>query len=253
MRFKHKQYITSIYRHSNKFQKNTNWLIKNHNAVYFHSIMNTQKNVHGVQCSYRALLDLVKTTNTCTWLYHSFIQYTGCYMFRQWSAIIRELLGSVLVTWNAVRIGGISSNVCLYGLCAGVLWPHKHTLYGIPPIRFVLQVTQTDPRSSLMMADHCRNMQQPVYWIKEWYNQVHVLVVFATLMYMELRNLNRLITHGTVNHPTLNYSRCPAACVFAQQYSSPTLNLSCFLSRKITFVMHFKNDYYFNICTMHHC
>jgi hypothetical protein len=27
--------------------------------------------------------------------YHSFIQYTGSYMFRQWSSIIRELLGFV--------------------------------------------------------------------------------------------------------------------------------------------------------------
>jgi hypothetical protein len=38
----------------------------------------------------------------------------------------------------------------------------KHTLYDIPPIRSVFQVTQTDPRSSLMMADHCRNMKESV-------------------------------------------------------------------------------------------
>jgi hypothetical protein len=35
---------------------------------------------------------------------------------------------------------------------------HNHTLYDIPPIQFVFQLTQTDPRSSLMMADYCRNM-----------------------------------------------------------------------------------------------
>jgi hypothetical protein len=35
---------------------------------------------------------------------------------------------------------------------------HNHTLYDMPPIRFVFQVTQTDPRNSLMMADYCRNM-----------------------------------------------------------------------------------------------
>jgi hypothetical protein len=58
-----------------------------------------------------------KTTNTCTELHHSFIQYTGSYMFRQWSAIIRELLGFVWVIWNADRIGGISYTVCLCGLC----------------------------------------------------------------------------------------------------------------------------------------
>jgi hypothetical protein len=43
-------------------------------------------------------------------------------MLRQQCAIIRELLGSVWVTWNAKQIGGISYNVCLCGLCAGVLW-----------------------------------------------------------------------------------------------------------------------------------
>jgi hypothetical protein len=35
--------------------------------------------------------------------------------------------------------------------------PHNHTLYDIPPIRFVFQVTQKDLRSSLMMAGYCRN------------------------------------------------------------------------------------------------
>jgi hypothetical protein len=34
----------------------------------------------------------------------------------------------------------------------------NHTLYDIPPIRSVFQVTQMDPRSSLMMAGYCRNM-----------------------------------------------------------------------------------------------
>jgi hypothetical protein len=63
-------------------------------------------------------MDVAKTINTYTELYHSFIQYTGSYIFRQWTAIIRELLGFVWVTWNADRIGGISYNVCLCGLCA---------------------------------------------------------------------------------------------------------------------------------------
>jgi hypothetical protein len=36
--------------------------------------------------------------------------------------------------------------------------PHNHTLCDIPPIWSVFQVTQTDSRSSLMMADYCRNM-----------------------------------------------------------------------------------------------
>jgi hypothetical protein len=36
--------------------------------------------------------------------------------------------------------------------------PRNHTLYVIPPIRFVFQVTQKDLRSSLMMAGCCQNM-----------------------------------------------------------------------------------------------
>jgi hypothetical protein len=39
------------------------------------------------------IIRLAKTTDTWTELYHSFIQCTGSYIFRQWSAIIRELHG----------------------------------------------------------------------------------------------------------------------------------------------------------------
>jgi hypothetical protein len=49
----------------------------------------------------------------------------------------------------------------------------NHTLYDIPPIRSVIQVTQTDQRSPLMMAGYCRNTYEPVYRIKEWYHSVH--------------------------------------------------------------------------------
>jgi hypothetical protein len=35
-----------------------------------------------------------------------------------------------------------------------------------------------DPRSSLMMADYCRNMWEPVYRIKEWYKSVHSVGYF---------------------------------------------------------------------------
>jgi hypothetical protein len=36
--------------------------------------------------------------------------------------------------------------------------PSDHTLYDKSPIWFVFQVTQKDLRSSLIMADYCRNM-----------------------------------------------------------------------------------------------
>jgi hypothetical protein len=36
--------------------------------------------------------------------------------------------------------------------------PRNHTLYGIPPVLFVFQVTKKDLRSSLMMAGYGRNM-----------------------------------------------------------------------------------------------
>jgi hypothetical protein len=43
-------------------------------------------------------------------------------MFQQQSAIIRELLGPIWVTLNTDWIGGLSYNVWLCGLCAGVSW-----------------------------------------------------------------------------------------------------------------------------------
>jgi hypothetical protein len=64
----------------------------------------------------------VEMTNNMHWLYKYFILYTGSYMFRQQAAIIRELLKSFWVTWNTNRMGGISYNVWLRGLCAGVSW-----------------------------------------------------------------------------------------------------------------------------------
>jgi hypothetical protein len=45
--------------------------------------------------------------------------------------------------------------------CASHLGAHRsrnHTLYDIPPIRFIFQVTKKDLRSSLMMAGYSRNM-----------------------------------------------------------------------------------------------
>jgi hypothetical protein len=45
-----------------------------------------------------------------------------------------------------------------------------------------------DLRSSLMMAGYCRNMYEPVYRIKEWYNQC-ILLVISTACNM----------HGTFN------------------------------------------------------
>jgi hypothetical protein len=65
-----------------------------------------------------------KQPTPCIELYRSFIQYTGCYMFQQQSAIIRELLGSFWVTRNTNWMGIISYNVWLCSLCAGLLWFH---------------------------------------------------------------------------------------------------------------------------------
>jgi hypothetical protein len=70
--------------------------------------------------------------------------------------------------------------------------PHNHMLYDIPPIWFVFQVTQKDLRSSLMLADYCQNMQDPVYRIKEWYSQCIVLVISTTFY-----TIHNLPTHQT--------------------------------------------------------
>jgi hypothetical protein len=66
-------------------------------------------------------------------------------------------------------------------MCGYVAYrPCNHTLYNIPPIRFVFQVTQKDLRNSLMMADYCRNMYEPVHRVNEWYNQCILLVISTT-------------------------------------------------------------------------
>jgi hypothetical protein len=69
------------------------------------------------------------------------------------------------------------SMCCASQLC----WERNHTLYDIPHIPFVFQVTQNDLRSSLMMTDYCQNMQEPVHRIKEWYNQCILLVISTTI------------------------------------------------------------------------
>jgi hypothetical protein len=63
-------------------------------------------------------------------------------------------------------IGGISYNVCLCGLCAGVLW-------------FCLL---------------CFPAGKPVYWIKEWYKSVHVLAVFAKMKHV-MKHVDNCLNH----------------------------------------------------------
>jgi hypothetical protein len=57
----------------------------------------------------------------------------------------------------------------------------NHTLCDIPPIKSVFQVTQEDLISSLIMAGYCRNMEEPVRRMKDWYNQWILLVSFNPL------------------------------------------------------------------------
>jgi hypothetical protein len=151
-----------------------------HNLVYI--------NLMFVPCIARRSIN----NNTMHWIIALLYSKYRLLHVRQQFAVIRELLGFVWVTWNAEQIGGVSYNVSLCGLCAGVLWfcllcflcagvlwfcllcfpahnkrnhttpahrPHKLTLYDTPPICSVFQVTHTDPRSSLMMSDCCRNIK----------------------------------------------------------------------------------------------
>jgi hypothetical protein len=52
------------------------------------------------------------------WSYHSFILCAVSYMFRQYPAIIRDLIRSTWVTWNTNQVGGISYNVWLRDISA---------------------------------------------------------------------------------------------------------------------------------------
>jgi hypothetical protein len=81
-------------------------------------------------------------------------------------------------------MGGISYNVCsVRNHDNPAHRPRNHTLYDIPPIQFVFQVTQKDLRSSLLMAGHCRNLQEPVCRIKEWYKSVYSVGYFNFFMH----------------------------------------------------------------------
>jgi hypothetical protein len=74
---------------------------------------------------------------------------------------------------------------CVLDCRGSVCCASQHTLYDIPPIRFVFQVTQKEIRSSLLMAGYCRNMYKPVYRIKKWYNQCIVLVISTKIAILQ--------------------------------------------------------------------
>jgi hypothetical protein len=61
-----------------------------------------------------------------------------------------------------IQIEWVVYHVCGYVACVPECRPahrpRNHTLYDIPPIRFVFKVTQKNLRSSLMVAGYCRNM-----------------------------------------------------------------------------------------------
>jgi hypothetical protein len=62
----------------------------------------------------RQKYNLAKTTNICTEFYHFFIQYTGSYMFQQWSVIIRELLGFVWATYLNNLLQSVQLHLSVY-------------------------------------------------------------------------------------------------------------------------------------------
>jgi hypothetical protein len=76
---------------------------------------------------------LAKTNNTCTDLYHSFIKYAGSYTFQQWSAIIRELLGSIWVVDCRLVCGRVAPMHLglMQALCALLLVPSVNSR-GVP-------------------------------------------------------------------------------------------------------------------------
>jgi hypothetical protein len=96
-----------------------------------------------------------------------------------------------------VQIGWVVCYImCGYVTCEADYCGHNnpangsrnHTLYDVPPTRSVLQVTQKDLRRSLMMAGYCRNMQEPIHTIKEWYISVYIVGFFLTCQVMHGMN-----------------------------------------------------------------
>jgi hypothetical protein len=70
----------------------------------------------------RLMIPTYQITRCCSRNNQHYALLCTSYMFRQYSTIIREILGSVWVDWNTDRMGGISCNLQLPGLCAGVSW-----------------------------------------------------------------------------------------------------------------------------------
>jgi hypothetical protein len=84
-----------------------------------------------------------------------------------------------LPSWEAQQTEPLHS-----GRHTGHLTTH-YMIYSYHPIRFVFQVNQKDLRSSLIIADYCRNMEEPVY------KGVVKISAYCWLF------LLRLIMHGT--------------------------------------------------------
>jgi hypothetical protein len=118
-----------------------------------------------------------------------------------------ELIRSFWVTLNTYRMGGMSYNLWLWGLCA--YRPCNHTLYDIPPILFVFEATQEDLISSLMMVGYCRNMYEPVYRIKKWYSQCILLVFSNTYNEQIEMEVNTKFTNFPLFIPSFLYI-CPS-------------------------------------------
>jgi hypothetical protein len=74
-------------------------------------------------------------------VYHIMCGYVACVLECHGSVCCASQLGSTTDRTTTLRHTG-----------------HITTLYDIAPILFVFQVTQKDPRSSLMMAGYCQNM-----------------------------------------------------------------------------------------------
>jgi hypothetical protein len=51
---------------------------------------------------------------------------------------------------------------------------HLTNINDIPPNKSVFSCNSDGFSSSLMMADYCRNMEEPVYRKKQWYKSVHI-------------------------------------------------------------------------------
>jgi hypothetical protein len=124
------------------------------------------------------VVDLSTTLDTCFisyMFYHILTCHTSCCCY----VIVSHCTFCCYVILTLVHSGVITWFNLFYST-QGALHTDSYLSYILdkPPYRSVFSHNSNGSRSSLKMADYCRNMSDPEYRIKQWYKFVHCVGYF---------------------------------------------------------------------------